>query len=216
MTVVDILGYRDWAEDVANTVRHNNTGLYVHYHQSIGELCRGPLTFAVGWSELIPDELIATQEIFVVHPSPLPKYRGGSPIQNQMIAGETVSAVSIFKLEVGRKLDAGPIAWQAAFPLTGSLNKILTSISRLSVQGINTCIRSHIANELVFFEQDESIATTFKRRQPWESEISRDEMTKWPASKLEAKIRSLADPYPNAFITCADGEKLYLKLVSLE
>jgi methionyl-tRNA formyltransferase len=216
VTVVDILGYRDWAEDVANTVRHNNTGMYVHYHNSIDETCHGVLTFAVGWSDIISDEMISSRTILVVHPSPLPKYRGGSPIQHQMIAGETVSAVTIFKLEVGRKVDAGPIAWQAAFPLSGSLNKVLKSVTRLSVQGINTCIRSHIAGELEFVEQDESIATIFKRRQPWESEISRDEMTTWPAWKLEAKVRSLADPYPNAFITCADGEKLYLKLVSLE
>lgn len=210
--LIDILGYRDWAQKVATvvTAQKQDSNHYVHYHNDIDELCSSAdLTFAVGWSNLIPDSFME-RTILIVHPSPLPKYRGGSPIQHQMLQGESVSAVTIFKLEPGRTLDSGPIAWQMSYSLSGSLNEIFKRISWTTIQGINACINCYSVNELVFFEQDESAATTFKRRSEWESEISRDEMTSKPAWWLEAKIRMLADPYPNAFITCADGEKLYI------
>lgn len=214
--IVDILGYRDWAEKVAKTVGSNNPGIEIHYHQELDSLCGARLVFAVGWSNFIPDDVLTTRVVLVVHPSPLPKYRGGSPIQHQMLAGEKVSAVTIFKLEPDREIDTGPIAWQAAFPMSQTLDEILKSITRLSIQGINTCIRSDMVDQLEFIEQDHSQATTFKRRQPWESEISREEITTWPAWKLVAKINGLADPYPNAFITCADGERMYITAAELE
>ena len=36
------------------------------------------------------------------------------------------------------------------------------------------------------------------------------------AKQLYNKIRCLQDPYPNAFIVCGDGKKLYLKLADYE
>ena len=56
------------------------------------------------------------------HPSPLPKFRGGSPIQNQIINGKSDSAVSIFK--ISEKLDEGDIIYQKYLSLEGELSKI--------------------------------------------------------------------------------------------
>lgn len=214
--IVDILGYREWASNVAKTVSNNNPGLDVHFHETIGETCHGVLTFAVGWSSIISDEMISSRTILVVHPSPLPKYRGGSPIQHQMLAGEKTSAVSIFKLEVGREIDAGPIAWQMAFPMPKKLDEVLKCISRLSVQGINACIKSYINDELAYIEQNDFVATSFKRRQPHMSELTIEELTSWPAWMLEAKVNCLNDPYPNAYINTADGGRLYITGVHRE
>ena len=49
----------------------------------------------------------------MLHPSPLPKYRGGSPIQNQIINGESKSAVTLFK--INNKIDQGDIIYQKEF-----------------------------------------------------------------------------------------------------
>ena len=50
----------------------------------------------------------------MLHPSPLPKFRGGSPIQNQIIRGEKISAVTIFK--INKIIDGGDIYFQKNFP----------------------------------------------------------------------------------------------------
>src|SRR3989338_492645 len=45
-----------------------------------------------------------------VHPSLLPKYRGASPIQSVLLAGEHATGVSLFMLD--EKMDAGPVIAQ--------------------------------------------------------------------------------------------------------
>ena len=60
-------------------------------------------------------------------------------------------------------------------------------------------------------EQNENIATVCKRRKPHQSEISISDIQNLTATQLHDKIRSLDDPYPNAFIKCQDGSKLYIK-----
>ncbi|MDR0462952.1 MAG: hypothetical protein LBG64_01905, partial [Pseudomonadales bacterium] len=53
-----------------------------------------------------------------IHPSALPKYRGASPGQFALLAGDRTSAVSI--IEVTDKLDAGDIWWQENFSVDQS------------------------------------------------------------------------------------------------
>ena len=64
--------------------------------------------------------------------------------------------------------------------------------------------------------QDETQVTYFKRRTPEQSKISIDDIKTNNAKQLYNKIRCLQDPYPNAFIVCGDGKKLYLKLADYE
>ena len=45
-----------------------------------------------------------------VHPSLLPKYRGGNPVQRQIMAGEQKSGVSI--IYMSERMDAGDICLQ--------------------------------------------------------------------------------------------------------
>ncbi len=50
-----------------------------------------------------------------VHTSLLPKYRGAAPIQRAIMAGETVTGVTIMRMEAG--LDTGPIVLQRSVPI---------------------------------------------------------------------------------------------------
>ena len=58
--------------------------------------------------------------------------------------------------------------------------------------------------------QDNFEATYFKRRTPDQSEITIEDLKNLKAEDLYNKIRALQDPYPNAFIKCKNGTKLYL------
>lgn len=56
-------------------------------------------------------ELFEPEGILNLHPSKLPKYRGASPIESAILAGDTDFSYSIMKLV--KSMDAGPIYHQA-------------------------------------------------------------------------------------------------------
>ncbi len=69
---------------------------------------------------LIPTSIIdhLPSGILNIHPSLLPKYKGPSPIQYQLLNGETVVGVTIIKLD--DQVDHGPILSQKPYNLAGN------------------------------------------------------------------------------------------------
>lgn len=61
-------------------------------------------------------ELFEPLGILNIHPSKLPAYRGPSPIETAILAGDEQFSVSIMKLVAA--MDAGPIYYQTTIPLT--------------------------------------------------------------------------------------------------
>lgn len=211
------VGYREWAirayKELNLTIPIVTTIDQLNEQLNLNKDLK--YVFFVGWSNIIEESIIETFECFCIHPSSLPLYRGGSPIQNQIIDGVLDSSVTLFKMN--DRLDAGPIFAQKYLSLRGSLEEIFNRISFITADLIRTFILkidSGIMYTLIM--QDEEKATFYKRRKPSQSEITLDEFENSTALQLYNKIRSLDDPYPNAFIKCADGRKLILKKVSIE
>ena len=204
-----VIGYRAWARDLYELVcdEHSNTG-WRDWFPDGGEW---DAVFAVGWSEMIAPEDYSRIPTFVLHPSPLPRYRGGSPIQHQILAGEAVSAVTIFKLtDEYPGVDAGPIAWQMPYSLEGPLSDILHRIATVGARGVIDVIRGIEDGTLALMQQPDGPPPR-KRRTPAESEITPDELSRHHGMVLANKVRALADPYPNAFIRTADGGRLLIR-----
>ena len=205
-----ICAYRDWAIKIHQQIKHvvdcNLISSKEEFNKSINLFKKEDKIFFLGWSWIIDSQILDNYECICLHPSLLPKYRGGSPIQHQIINGESNSAVTFFKMT--NKLDAGPILYQKQYSLEGNLLDIFKRITSLGVDGILYTLN----NNPIPINQDESQATYFKRRQKDESEIKIADLNKFTAKELHNKIRCLQDPYPNAFITCKNGTKLYIKL----
>jgi methionyl-tRNA formyltransferase len=154
-------------------------------------------------------------QCFCIHPSMLPLYRGGSPIQNQIIDGIIDSGVTMFKMS--DEIDAGPIFHQKYLSLKGSLDEIFLRIAFITADLIRTFILKVENQEPIeLFTQNEEEAFFVRRRKPGQSEITIDDISKSTALQLYNKIRSLDDPYPNCFITCGDGSKLFIKKAYLK
>ena len=85
----------------------------------------------VGWSWIVPKAIVESMEVVGVHPSDLPHYAGGSPIQNQILDGVRNSAVSLFRLTPA--LDLGPVIYKEPISLEGHLSQVLGEIERASV-----------------------------------------------------------------------------------
>jgi methionyl-tRNA formyltransferase len=170
--------------------------------------------FFYSWSWIIPEAIRNIAPCLLLHPSHLPKYRGGSPIQNQILAGVKESSVTI--LYAIDKLDAGNILAQESISFEGYLDEIL---KRIEVTGIKLTIiilDKMLHGKIIGEVQDESKATISKRRTPAMSEITLDEIKTKSAEYLYDKIRCLQKPYPESYIICGDGKKLFLERAHLE
>ena len=163
-----------------------------------------------GWSWKISPSIIEKYMCLMLHPSPLPKYRGGSPIQNQIINGETKSAVTI--IEMTDKLDAGDILAQESISLDGNIKEILKRLTRVGTRLTKRIVSGNITRR----KQDETEATFYNRRKEKDNEITVREILSQDSQYLYNKIRMLGDPYPYAYIKTVDGKKLLIKDVSIE
>jgi methionyl-tRNA formyltransferase len=206
-----ICAYRDWALEVYESLIFTNYQVELisskeQFDSKYKEFKEDDVVFFIGWSWILPNDIVSKYNCICLHPSPLPKYRGGSPLQHQIINGEKESAVTFFRMT--NKLDAGPILYQQKFSLDGDLININTRIKDLAIEGILN-ILSQSYKEII---QDESKSTFYRRRKPEESEITISDFQTNSAKQLHDKIRCLQDPYPNAFIICGDGKKLYIQL----
>ena len=213
---VACIGYRDWAlniyDNLAKSTEHTFLIVRSKTHFSVSELIefKPDLVLFYGWSWIVPSDLLESYTCLMLHPSPLPKYRGGSPIQNQIIAGETSSKVSIFIMT--NELDAGDLVGQQDFSLSGSLDEIFQRIENAGIE----LTRHLLKHGLTPIPQDHSAATFCKRRLPVDSEITLQELSSKPAQYLYNKIRMLTSPYPNAYIMTVDGKKLMITSAYIE
>tara|TARA_R100000315_G_C5235342_1_gene147065 strand:+ start:4209 stop:4850 length:642 start_codon:yes stop_codon:yes gene_type:complete len=209
-----ICTYREWGLEVHKHIKQAMNCKLIQdqsqFMNSISSFEKNDKIFFLGWSWIIPKNIIEEYKCICLHPSILPKYRGGSPIQHQIINGETESAVTYFTMT--DKLDAGPILFQEKFSLKGELKDVTNRMIPLAIKGIFLILNNKVEEQI----QDESKATFFKRRTPDQSEINVQDFNNLTAKELYNKIRSLQDPYPNAFVVCKDGKKLYLKMASYE
>jgi methionyl-tRNA formyltransferase len=150
-----------------------------------------------GWSWIIHKKIIKNFTCICLHPSKLPYFKGGSPIQNQIINGLKSSAVTIFKMNM--KLDGGDIYQQKKISLNGGLKKIFGRIENIGIEITNKLLKDFVNNKLKFYKQ-KKIKKIYKRRGPAESEINLKIIKKKNYKYLYNFVRMLQNPYPNPFI----------------
>ena len=172
------------------------------------------LILAYGWSEYMSKNLRRIAPCLILHPSKLPKYRGGSPIQNQILNGIKKSAVSILYAE--DNLDSGEILFQEEISLEGYLSDIFNRMINKGVKGTKKILKLNKLNKLQSFKQKHDSATYYKRRKPIQSKILLKDFKKFEAEYFFNLVRGLQNPYPLAYIECKNKTKLYLKKVSID
>ena len=216
-----ICGYRDWSYNLYVNIRSeiiknipDHHVVYVDHKDLLEENIKQynpKYIFFIGWSWIIKDDIINKYPCICLHPSLLPKYRGGSPMQHQIINGEKESAVTLFYMDEG--IDTGDILFQKKFSLNGDLVDIYNRVTKIGSEGVMKIIQDSCDDRI---KQDESKATFYKRRKPSMSEIQVEDISNFTSEELHNKVRALQDPYPNAFIRCKDGTKLFIKKTEIE
>ncbi|MFZ4536849.1 formyltransferase family protein [Propionivibrio sp.] len=213
---VACVGYRSWALNIYDSLAQNSEHSFLifrskaQFKEEVLRDFRPDFVLFYGWSWYVSEQLLNDFKCLMLHPSPLPKYRGGSPIQNQIIAGEIDSKVTIFLMN--SEIDAGDIAAQESFSLSGSITDIFSRIEKLGIELTSRILDSNFNPS----PQDHTNATYCKRRKPEDSEITLNELIEKDSVYLYNKIRMLADPYPNAFFRTADGKRLTFTVADIQ
>ena len=209
------IGYRDWALKIYDTLESKLPHQFLilrskeQYDEQVVQDFQPNLVLFYGWSWIVSDDIIEKYQCVMLHPSKLPRYRGGSPMQNQIIDGVTKSAVTLFLMN--NQLDSGPILKQEEISLLGSLDDIFAQITALGIK----LTLDILTNGLHGVQQDDNEATYCERRKPEDSEITIEELQSKSASYLYNKVRMLQSPYPCPYIVSADNKKLFLHSVSV-
>lgn len=155
-------------------------GIIAGYHQ----IFRAPLR------EVMP------LGILNLHPGPLPAYRGGSPLNWQILNGETAVTCSIIRIDDG--IDTGPILAEASVPI-GATETIAQIQGRTDVvfgDLVTALVGRLEKNSVEARVQDERAARYWHQRSDADGRILWTAMT---ARQVHDLVRAVTRPYPGAF-----------------
>jgi methionyl-tRNA formyltransferase len=164
------------------------------------------------YGKILPASLVTNPEMpaLNVHPSALPKYRGATPIQGALLAGDASTAVSVMWMSA--RMDAGDIALQAAVDIDPDENygALHERLADAGANALSEALRLYAQNALPRLPQDEALAT-------YTRPISKPELElRFTASshELANRVRAYA-PKPGAWMS-HDGRRLKILAASPE
>lgn len=148
----------------------------------------------VGYGQIIPQSIldIAPHGILNVHASLLPKYRGAAPIQWAVANGETVTGVTIMKIDAG--LDTGDMLSKTETPI-GENETSVELYPRLAEIGASLLVEVLATlGTITPIKQDPAAATLAPILK------KEDGLIDWtrPAREIHNRIRGL-QPWPGAY-----------------
>lgn len=166
------------------------------------EVC--PDIFVVAsYGKIIPESFLRLAKIrFNVHPSLLPRYRGASPLNGPILAGDLKTGLSI--ADVTKDLDAGGLYYQEEVPLnlTDDSEKVGELLAEKSYHVILDLLQKTREEKLQMTPQNASEASYAPKLKKEDGRLSwGDSAEKW--GRL---IRGLR-PWPGAFIEVC-GERI--------
>ncbi|MDB2527633.1 formyltransferase family protein [Candidatus Pelagibacter bacterium] len=155
------------------------------------------LLIVAGWPLIFSQELIkaAKYETINLHAGRLPSYRGGSPLNWQIIEGKKNIYISIIKMT--QKIDGGPVYITKKILLNtkenirhlhNKVNKIFPYMVENTIQKIIKKIKPK--------KQNIKFKRYLKQRSDKDGKIKWSEMTDYQVFNL---VRAITSPYPGAF-----------------
>lgn len=152
--------------------------------------CGQARMFVPHWSLMIPRSIYESIETICFHMTDLPTGRGGSPLQNLILAGCKVTKLTAFRCTAD--LDGGPIYLKCDLSLEGRAEDILGRAAQLMVKSI-----IEITQRAIEPQPQVGHVTIFERRHPHQSRLPNS----LSVEEVYDFIRMLdADGYPPAFM----------------
>lgn len=164
--VVPVMPEPTWTESLASWAREHGvpiveSGDYRDLPGVDGDGWHVDLAFSVFYDRIFPGWLIEKcGRILNVHNSPLPRYRGVSPINWALKNGERTHGVTIH--EITAAVDQGPIVAQVEYPIDPELEEVRDVYARALAYGWTLFEQTMpILDSIAPLPQDESLATYY-------------------------------------------------------
>ncbi|MGC1274236.1 MAG: methionyl-tRNA formyltransferase [Planctomycetaceae bacterium] len=176
---------------------------------------RADVFVTAAYGQLLKQELLDIPPAGAInlHASILPKHRGAAPIHAAVLAGETETGVTIFRIV--RKLDAGPVLSLETTPIvpgetTGELHDRLAELAApLTIRTLNELE----ADTITETPQDDSLSTYAPQLRKEQGEI---DWTKLPTA-IASHVRAM-QPWPGSYSTLLvpDHDPLRVSITAVE
>lgn len=136
-----------------------------------------------------------------VHASLLPRWRGASPIQSAIIAGDTESGVTI--MQMVRALDAGDMLHKVVTPISpeDTASSLHDRLASLGASALLDALEEIEGGQSVAVPQDEGLVTYAPRIAKSDGDLNWERS----AHELDRQVRGL-HPWPGTRTTLASGE----------
>ena len=117
------------------------------------------------YGKIIPQSTLDSipMGILNLHPSLLPKYRGPSPVQSAIIAGEEKTGISIMKMD--EQIDHGPVLLQIEEEIknTDTSQSLYQRLFSIGAQKLLEILPDYLADQIELQDQDHRQATYTKK-----------------------------------------------------
>lgn len=166
----------------------------------------------VAYGKILPQALIDAfpNGILNIHYSLLPKYRGASPVEAALLAGDTVTGVSIQQMVF--KLDAGDVVAhkEVAILPTETARELRPRLVAAGATLLAEILPAFERDECTPVPQEESLATHTKKinKREGELDLSGDPSTNWKT------YRAYAESPGTYFFMERNGKRVRVKIVT--
>jgi len=165
------------------------------------------------YGKIIPSELlmIPPKGFINLHPSLLPRWRGATPIQSAILAGDDKTGVTLFLMD--EEIDHGPIIQNTEYRIQNTritYSELLKELAELGANLIIKAVPRWLKGEIKTMPQNHSLASYCHKI------TKEDEKIDWNKSSIEIdrKVRAF-NPQPGVFTKAQrqKNEEIILKII---
>ena len=132
------------------------------------------IAVVMGYGILLPKSIFNTpfHGSINIHASLLPRWRGAAPIEHAILNGDSVTGISIFKLE--EQLDAGSIIVAQEIDIGKNISKddLTIQLNTLGTSLLTKILPGFLDKKITLKKQDENKATYAKKLKPHHRKIN--------------------------------------------
>ncbi|MCL5433115.1 MAG: methionyl-tRNA formyltransferase [Patescibacteria group bacterium] len=147
---------------------------------------------------IVPDEImrIFPKGVLNIHPSPLPKYRGPTPVQTAILNGDKTTGVSLIKLD--HLIDHGPILVQSEEPILESdtAESLYKRLFEIGAKLLKENLQKYFDGKIRLVEQNDAKASMTKKLKRDDGFINFSELKS--KEEFERKVRAYY-PWPGVW-----------------
>jgi methionyl-tRNA formyltransferase len=208
---VIFLAYREWSLDVYKAIeRHPNVQFSLLCKTQVEleklDLNDFDLIISCGWSEELGNETLSKIKAIGVHCAELDRYSYGSPLQLQIIDGVTRTKHRVFSFTYDEDSPRAHThnclySHEVDLDLSGNMKDILEQMTVTSKVLFRRYLDDYPNIEWKKWPAEEIVR---KKREPKDSVLSKEEVSKMNTEELYNFFRCLEAPYPNG---CIEDEK---------